>query len=193
MPDKQEQDLTLGVAMAVGDYVRTVATPGAVPESQDITFDNFQKSITTLGSVKSPTMQVRTTATFGKTSSTALADITGLSVNLVAGHNYRFTARLHTTSAATGGVKTAMSGTAAYSLVIYDMVIMTTTALTHARGNAFADSAGTTAGTVDYIEISGFIACSVNGTLTVQFAQNASDGTASVVQVGSSLFVDEVV
>jgi hypothetical protein len=194
MADIQEQNLTLGTSIATTDYVRSVATPGAAPESQNITFDNFQKSITTLNRLTVPTMQVRTTADFDKTSNTTLNDIPGLSVSLTGGRTYRFTARLHAVANTNGGVKVAMGGTCTPSAIIYDGLLLfsATTKQERATSLGTAICAATTASPNPYIEITGLVSVSVDGSLTVQFAQNASYSTKSTVKIGSTLFVEEV-
>lgn len=50
---------------------------------------------------------------------------------------------------------------------------------------------GVTAVTAAYCRITGTITVNAGGTLTVQFAQNASNGTASSVLIGSSFVVQD--
>jgi hypothetical protein len=133
----------------------------------------------------------RASAQFNKTTDTALANITGLSVNVEAGRTYSFEALLFVDADATGGSKYAIAGTATATAIIYEVALIdnatnafTITSRQTALGGA-AGQAGTTAG---LCRISGTITVNAAGTLTVQFAQNASNGTSSVL-VGSSFIV----
>lgn len=133
---------------------------------------------------------------FDKTSDTTLANITGLSVSVAAGKKYRFEAVLYTTSNVAGGVKFAIGGTATATAVIYEAVVWQTgqdVATGTQRATALATAVGdVTAVTTAYIRITGTITVSAAGTLTVQFAQNASNGSASSVLVGSTFTVNEI-
>jgi len=191
----QEQDLTLGVAVALTDYIRTVATPGAVPESQVVTLANLQASIRSLvglTSLQVPALQKRTSADFDKTSDTALANVTGLTVNVEAGKNYRITVRLHIVCNSSGGVKVAIGGTCTAGAIVYDALILWASSCFSGRGTALAGAIGITNTANPIVEIVGLVSVTVGGTLTVMFAQNASYATKSTVKIGSSLFVDEV-
>lgn len=140
--------------------------------------------------------QKRVSTQFDKTSSTSLSDITGLSVTLVAGQTYRFTAILYTTANVAGGVKFAIAGTATATAIVYDSILQAGgafstlgTSRATALGTAVSDSTTTTAGTC---YITGLITCNAAGTLTVQFAQNASSGSASSVLVGSEFEIKQI-
>lgn len=136
---------------------------------------------------------VRTTAPFSKTSSVALSDITGLSVNVVAGKTYKFEATLYTTSVNTAGVKAAISGTATATSIIYEGVTANTTPTAKTRATALGTTVGAlTAATVATITIYGTITVNAGGTLTVQFAQNVSQATASNVLAGSTFTVTQI-
>jgi hypothetical protein len=128
---------------------------------------------------------------FSITSSTVLTDITGLKGSIGdSGDKYRVRAKLFTTSNASGGVKASLGGTASVvSLLSYytgTIQYGTSTAYTNATtlGTALV---GTTAVTDAIITIEGVLTSNSFGTITVQFAQNASFGTASVVKAGSYL------
>lgn len=130
------------------------------------------------------------TSDFSKTSNTTLANVTGLTFTTVSAGVYRFTVALFTTCGASGGVKVAMSGTTTATAIIGcaeflgpSHEAMQFTALDEAEGET----------AVDYsIRIEGYIQVNVGGTLTVQFAQNASNGTASTVLAGSWFEVDKI-
>ena len=193
MADTQEQSLTATAALLTTDLVRVVTDPGGAPASKIITFANLQAAITTLVSLTDIMVvpyQVRTTAAFDKTSDTALANIPDLTVTLVAGKNYRFEAWLHTTTNASGGVKVSMAGTATAGAIIYDANSFYGANTIHYRYTALAESHGATAAATDaFVQIMGLISVTVGGTLTVQFAQNASFATKSTVNIGSTLMV----
>jgi glycerol-3-phosphate dehydrogenase len=137
---------------------------------------------------------VRVATQFDKTSDATLANVTGLSVNVEASRTYRFKARLYTTSNSSGGVKAAIGGTATATAIIYEAITHNGAAVSaQTRATSLGTAVGgVTAVTAALIEIEGTIAVNAAGTLTVQFAQNASNGTASSVLVGSYFEVWEI-
>lgn len=137
--------------------------------------------------------QSRVSTQFDKTNDVSLANITGLTATLVAGKTYRFTAKLFTTSNVGGGVQFAIGGTATATNIIYDGLTTDAGLTTQGRGTALATAVGAvTAVTAASCVIAGTITVNAAGTLTVQFAQNASNGTASSVLVGSTFVVTEM-
>ncbi len=129
------------------------------------------------------------TGAFSQATSATLAAVTGLVVTVVPG-TYRFYINLSGTAGASGGIKAAFK--------------YTTTALTslEATGRAFTASAvvvqhtttttdetsliaSTTAAISTVIE--GRMVVSTGGTVQLEAAQNASDGTATTIAVGSSM------
>lgn len=138
--------------------------------------------------------QNRTSAAFNKTADTTLANVTGLSSNLVAGRTYFFKATLFVTADTTGGHKYAIGGTCTASAIIYtasslDEVGNTTHVF--ARQTAIGGSFGEATGTNHTTLIQGTITVLAAGTLTVEFAQNASNGT-STVESGSTLIIEDI-
>lgn len=135
----------------------------------------------------------RVSSQFDKTSNTTLANITGLSATLIAGITYAFEAVLFTTSNVAGGVKFAISGTATATAIIYEAVVMDAAVIAaQTRATSLSTAVGgVTAVTAAICRITGTITVNAAGTLTVQFAQNASNGTASSVLVGSYFIVNE--
>ncbi|MBL8186579.1 MAG: hypothetical protein JNK38_01155 [Acidobacteria bacterium] len=135
-------------------------------------------------------LSARVSTQFDKTSDTTLANVTGLSRNVEAGRTYAFTAVLYTTSNVAGGVKAAIGGTATATSIIYQADVLdgsTQATVGTARATALATTVGdVTAVTAARITITGAIVVNAAGTLTVQFAQNASNGSASSVLVNSS-------
>ena len=139
----------------------------------------------------------RVTADFSKSLDTTLANVTGLSVNVTAGRTYSFEAILHTTSTTNGGVKFAIAGTATATAIVteallYDQANLTEPVQTRAAALGTA-LVGTTAVTVAYARITGTITVNAGGTLTVQFAQNASHIDTSTVLRGSTFIVQDIV
>jgi len=124
---------------------------------------------------------------FDKTSDTTLANVTGLTRNVEAGRTYSFEAVLYTTSNVAGGVKAAISGTATATSIVYEGITTDAGASTQSRATTLGNAIGAvTAVTAARITITGTIVVNAAGTLTVQFAQNTSNGTASSVLVGST-------
>ena len=155
------------------------------------TFEGTQQDAIFAGMVLSAGSLKRVTAQFDVTSSTTLANVTGLSVSLRAATSYRFRAVLHTTSNVAGGVKAAIASSGSVTAIIYDGVTMDAgfgTALSRSTASGTAVGAAT-AVTAALINIAGTIVTNAAGNLTVQFAQNASNGAASSVLVGSYLEV----
>jgi hypothetical protein len=124
---------------------------------------------------------------FSVTSSAALTNVTGLTCTVTAAKTYGFVATLFTTSNIAGGVQAAIAGTATATNIIYEGETTAAAALgAQTRASALGTSVGgLTATTAARIDICGTIVVNAGGTLTVQFAQNASNGTASVVKQGS--------
>lgn len=131
---------------------------------------------------------------FDKTTDTALANIPGLSVNLIAAGVYAFRAALFVTGDAVGGQKYAIAGTCTATAIIYEIMTVSNAANTiviSSKQTALGGSAGQAGSTDDFTTIEGLITVNAAGTLTVQFAQNASNGTSSVL-VGSFMLVNRV-
>lgn len=140
--------------------------------------------------------QKRVSSQFNKTSDVTLANVTGLSVSVEAAKTYYFEATLFTASDVAGGVKFAIGGTATATSIIYEANITNGGASVTpgtARATALATTVGdATAVTAAKVKITGTITVANAGTLTVQFAQNASNGTASSVLVGSNFIVNQI-
>jgi hypothetical protein len=196
MADINEGSLPIVGSMALTDYVRVFMAPGGAALSENMTLANFQAALTALINlvdIMVPPYQVRTTANFSKTSDTTLANVPGLSVNVAAGKNYRFTARLHIAAGA-GGSKVAINGSCTAGAIIADAVAYhnTGTSIVQARSTSLGGVLTNYSGADPFVEIWGMISVTVSGTLTVQFAQNGSSETPSTVLVGSTLFVEDV-
>lgn len=137
--------------------------------------------------------QSRVTTQFDATTTT-LGNVTGLSATLVAGKIYRFEAHLHVDASALGGSKFAIGGTATATSLISETILTdntTNTVTITARQTVMGTGTGQTGTTQGYCFISGTIVCNAAGTLTVQFSQNAANGTSSVL-VGSTFILTEM-
>ncbi len=128
---------------------------------------------------------------FSKTSDTTLADVTGLTFNVVAGGKYRFIARLMNTCASAGGLKASVSGTATATVINYFVTLHTPTSAAREYNNALDGDYGAASNYVR-VDLDGFIHVNAGGTLTIKFAQFTSNGTPSVVLAGSWFEVERI-
>ena len=140
--------------------------------------------------------QSRVTSNFSKTSDVTLANITWLTEPLVAWRTYVFEAELYTTASAVAwGVKTAVSGTCTATHIRY--VVVNQDSLWGSVYSDIATALGTAVSSSSmgkaYIRISGTITVNAAWTLTIQWAQAASNVTATVFERGSSFVVREIV
>ena len=145
------------------------------------------------------TSNQRLTADLSVASNTTL-QTSGLQTgNMVAGRNYSFFACLFfTTGASAGGIKIGLgSGGATVSTLIADGICMDgTTPIACSRRSAFGAGneivAATNAGTAPVLYLFGLITCLAGGAMTIRFAQNVSNATASVIKAGSFLIVQDI-
>lgn len=139
----------------------------------------------------------RTSAQFDKTTTTTLANITGLSVNVDAGKSYKISAEIPFDAAVAGGSKFAIAGTTTATSITYQInefcdagtgvgTLTITSRLTALAG--FGANTGCTSG---WVSINGLIVVNAAGTLTAQFAQNVGSGTSSVL-VNATLVVTPI-
>lgn len=134
--------------------------------------------------------RTHTSSQFDKSSNTTLANITGLTTgsNMLAGKTYRFEAVLFIDADVTGGSKYAIGGTAtATDIKYYVNMICDASNLNviTSRQTALGGSVGQAGCTAGLTRITGSITVNAAGTLTVQFAQNASSGTSSVLTMST--------
>lgn len=129
------------------------------------------------------------TSLLSKTNDTALELVPGMSVALQAGKAYGIRIWLCVSSGASGGVKVALVGTNGLTATTYragsriysgTAINLFTADVTTLGNNVAAQTAIETD-----VEIDGYILVNAAGTLEVQFAQNASNGTASTCKLGS--------
>ena len=192
MADTQEQSLST-IAPVDGDYFRAVDDPGGSPESANVTGTALKAYLKTYNdTLYYGTANVSyVSSNFSKTSDTTLANITGLTFTTASGGKYRFHANLFLSCGEPGGAKVAISGTNTATKIQYLISLRTATAFVGEVNTALGGDYGTTAAHV-LGEIVGYIDVNEGGTLTVQFAQNASNGTASIVLAGSWFEVDKI-
>ena len=134
---------------------------------------------------------VSTASNFSTTSST-LANVTGLSVTIPAAGTYSFEANLFETVATSAGEKftVTFSGTSSYA--IFDVVATTSTVgqsvsnWSTTLGTAITTSSSNVNSSAN---IRGTITATSAGTITIQYAQNTAQTTANVVQQGSCMRV----
>jgi hypothetical protein len=143
----------------------------------------------------SPPQSMVSTSQLDKTSDTTLADIVGFSANLVGGGTYKFSIIAFTTllSSGSAGVKFGFTGTATATSFVaamqasqisgqYNTVKVTSLASTLGNDNAIGS----------VVQIDGVIVVNAGGTFKIQFAQQASNATASSVLVNSTFTVERI-
>lgn len=153
----------------------------------------FQTGIQ-LSSAIGAVQSARGTAATTVTSSTTLVNVTGLTVNLVAGGQYDFEVHIPCTSGASGGTQAAMGGTATWTSIntteynYTAAAVAVTTGTTATPGTAIA---GSTAANIAVI-LKGSVVCTAAGTFNAMFAQNASNATSSVALANSYMNVTRI-
>ena len=126
------------------------------------------------------------------TSNTTLA-LTGLVTTVQAGGTYIFDIYLSVTNNASGGLKIAPGGTAtATSFAADTWFYNTTTVAAQANITALASNFAALTGAVTTVNVTGTILVNAGGTFGLQFAQNASFGTATTLNIGSYLWMERV-
>lgn len=179
----------------------TVAGVTLTATNAALTTPTITNPTVTTGTFTSPTLNtptingaitastVRTSSALTKNASAAYADIPGLSFTVVPG-TYKFTLMLPSTVASgTGGIKycfafasavfSAMEATAQGYTASAVAVQHTTTATTGA--DLFSQAA-----VVIFVQIEGSFVCTTGGVMTVQMAQNTSDGSDTVALIGGT-------
>lgn len=139
----------------------------------------------------------RVVAQFDVTSNDAVDDIPGLTAMVITGKTYKFEAILYTSADPAAGIRFAFGGAAtatsfiASAITGYSDATNVGTPQVTALGDILGDlTTTTTAGAST--RITGTITVATTGTLTVQFAQNVSDGATSSVLIGSTFTVTEI-
>lgn len=175
------------------DYIRGIDDPGGTPATANIEITDLHTLLKTSNDALyyGPKDVTYVSTNFSKAADTTLADVTGLSFTLASGGVYKFLAKLYLSCGGSGGAKVALAGTATATTINYIIRLNTTTALASEVNTAMGGDYGTTAAHV-YAEVDGAIVVNAGGTLLIQFAQNASNGTASIVLVGSTFEVQKI-
>lgn len=144
---------------------------------------------------KQPRRVFRLATQFDKTNTT-LGSIgsTALSFNATAGKVYRFRFAGDISADVVGGSKFSVGGTAtatatAFSIILTDYSTNANTIT--ARQTALAAASGQASTTSGHAIIEGYITVNAAGTLAPRFAQNAANGTSSVL-VGATWEVEEM-
>ena len=140
-----------------------------------------------------PRIRTVTTSDLGS-SNTTLIDVTGLSISLTAGKTYFFEANLIMSCNAVGGAKFAISGTCTATRIRYEILMVDNTAKAFVIASYQTALGGTggaaTSGTDNLAIIRGTIVVNAAGTLKVQFAEQVTSGTTTVLS--ESTFITEL-
>lgn len=122
-------------------------------------------------------------------SSTTLANVTGLVTDVLPAGIYDFEIRLITTAGASGGVKAALkqSVSGMVSSISASVSGLSAAAVENTTFTTATDAASVIAATSAYVAVNvkGVVVIGSAGTLQVQVAQNASNATATTVEVNS--------
>lgn len=136
------------------------------------------------GYLRSPAVQVLT-ADFPAVATAALANVTGLSMNVFAAGKYNFEFWGEVDATALGGCQVAIAGTCTATSIIYKINGQdeaTGTNSFRGRKTALGGAQGAAGATAVEVMIRGSITVNASGTLTVQFAQNAANGTSTLLR-----------
>ena len=127
--------------------------------------------------------------------STSFSNITDLSASLIAGKKYAFRIVLFVDASITGGHKYDLNGgTATVTNIIWQVNSInniTNLNIINSRQTALSGSVGQAGATTVYTEIIGSITVNTAGTFKPRFAQNATNGTSSVL-AGSFMEIREL-
>lgn len=136
------------------------------------------------------------TAALTANASTDLANVTGLVTDTLPVGTYRFYIHLATSAGASGGLKVGLKfGTASMLTSIQSTSRnFTASAVVVTQSTTATDAASLVATTSAVINsvIEGTLVVGTAGTLQVQAAQNASNGTDTIVLVGSYMTVTRI-
>lgn len=175
-----------GVTQPLIEQMRLQSSGGLTLGTSIVTTDNGAGNLLLAGFI-STGGDARTAADFTVNNSSVLVNVTGLTTTVIAGKTYAFHSVLFTTSTSGQGVQAAIGGTATATLVIYEgQTVSSATILAQTRSAALGGAVGGVAAVAQSrIDIFGSITVNAGGTLTVQFAQQSSGATNSIVKQGS--------
>jgi len=136
-----------------------------------------------------------TTTALSVTSSTTFVNVPGMSFNVESGGVYAFKIYLNTNgTAATPGCKVALSGTSTWSSITATAAYYTAAAVAVANSTSTTPGTAIGGGAAAYLAvvIEGVVNVNTLGTFTVQFAQNVSNASASIVKENSSFILTRI-
>lgn len=137
-----------------------------------------------------PYIFIRKAAAESVTSSTTLQDDDNLTVSLQPGL-YRLTVALEVTANASGGLKVAMATTATNSR--FEGSVYFSNQAVYNWLSTFGTSSGVTLSFANYpVLIEAMFALADAGVVKLQWAQNASSGTATTLEAGSMMFIERI-
>lgn len=155
-------------------------TANALKQDGAITGDVRKQVNTAIGDVALCTTQLSVT------SSTTLANVTGLVTETLLPGTYEFEIRLITTAGASGGVKAALKQSTPSMITSISATVqgLAAAAIANTTFTTATDAASIIAATTAYVavNVTGVVVIGAAGTLQVQAAQNASNGTATTVE-----------
>jgi hypothetical protein len=129
------------------------------------------------------------TSQLSVSSSTTLVDVTGMATETLLPGTYDFEIRLITTAGASGGVKAALKQSVSGMITSISASVegLSAAATANTTFTTTTDAASIIAATTAYVAVNvrGVVVIGASGTLKVQAAQNASNGTATTVEVRS--------
>ena len=191
----------LGVVKPDGTIITVAAGAITVPQATNAIFGVVKVDGTTItaaagvisAAVSNPTQTAVLAANFSKTNNT-LANITGFSFALVSGVTYTFETMLIVLPSASGGSSFLTNFGAAtvsgFLMTINDINQSANTINSSYTQNSALNLAQT--GELQtYLKLEGSFVCTGSGTLTLQFAQQATNATASVIVAGSYMKVSQ--
>ena len=135
-----------------------------------------------------------TTSTTNFVSTTTLGNVTGLSIGgLVGNRTYTVKAAIPLTSGSSGGVQLALNTSDTLTMTSMNLTgkFFTAAGLAVVNTTTFAGGVGTTA-TVILAELVGSFVTNAGGTLIVQAAQNASNGTTTALLANGYIELNKV-
>jgi hypothetical protein len=140
--------------------------------------------------------EARVTSDVVISSSTTLANVAGLSVNLQAGRTYSIEAEIFWTDLAAAGIQLSLGGTATVTSLIFDVIAIDNNLLrTFYGGTALGAAAlnlATTTSTIGHATIKGTFQVNAAGTLTVMAANGTSTASGTTIKRGSRMLCEDM-
>ena len=207
--DSTGHTVPFALATPSSGLTTAVFDPSTSALDQSHAFSHIQKSWATSGTNSQPlqllvspgvvntnfqVQETRVQVPFVVSSSTTLQTIPfSQPIVLQTNGHYRFLANLYL-NAGTGGTKIDVGGTCNTSNFVasYKSFIATTIAYGGRLTSFLSGPSGSSTTAQTFIEITGELDVTNGGTFVVQFTQNASDATPSVVLAGSTLTVIQI-